>query len=269
LVTNPDSPDREAQITAARAEIDQIDMQILAAIGRRMALADVVAAAKDAAESPLRPAREVQLLRRLIEKPPPGMEREVVLLIWRALIGANLRRQRPLEVVIAGGLDAVRQFDAARAHFGPTIKISREPDVRTALIKIAESRDIAGMVPWPGAAGPGAWWGMMSESRFHGVMVGAALPMMAQEPEFALVASGLRLAPAGEDRTLLVGFDQRFRLTRALSEAGLTGRETARGANHAVLVTVDGFLAANDPRRDALAIAGLDGVRVVGTFSQL
>lgn len=261
-------PAQEALLASARAEIDAIDVDIAALIARRARAVGALSAAKTPQESALRPAREVQLVRRLIAGAPAEADADVIVAVWRTLIAASLKRQRPIEVVAAGGIDAVRQFDIARQHFGAQLRLTRQADVRAALLRVAEGPDVVAVLPWPGASGPGSWWAMLAESRFHGVAVAAGLPMQAGEPEAALVASRVPLEPAGKDRTLLIAFDRGFRLQRALQEAGLVGRELAR-ANEAVLVEVDGFMAGDDPRRSVLAKAGLDAVRVVGTFAPL
>ncbi len=254
-------------LAEARAEIDAVDLALLGLIARRGRAADVIAAGKDATASPLRPAREVALLRRVLAMAAPDVDPETLIWIWRGLIGANVRRQRALEVIAAGGLDAVRHMELARQHFGPLLKVTRESDVRAALSRVGP--DLVAVTPWPGASGPGMWWPALTESRFHAVSIVACMPMRGPEPEAALVAAGAPLEPSGSnDHTLLVGFDQRFRVERALSESGLTGRLLAR-ANASVLVQIEGFLAQGDPRRDALQLAGLDGARVVGTFSPL
>jgi chorismate mutase len=265
-VTEPLPPAGDP-LAAARAEIDAIDLALLGQIARRGRAADIIAANKDAEASPLRPAREAALLRRLLSAAPPDVDAEALIWIWRGLIGANIRRQRALDVVAAGGLDPVRHMELARLHFGPLLKVNRETDVRAALARVGP--DLVAVTPWPGASGPGMWWPALLETRFQAVAIVACLPMRAGEPEAALVASGVPLEPSGaNDHTLVVAFDQRFRVDKALADAGLTGRMLAR-ANASVLVQIDGFLGPNDPRRDALQMAGLDGVRVVGTFSPL
>jgi chorismate mutase / prephenate dehydratase len=254
-------------LAEARADIDGIDLALLGLIARRGRAADVIAAAKAAEASPLRPGREVALMRRILSSAAPDVDPETLVWVWRGLIGANVRRQRSLEVIAAGGLDAVRHMELARQHFGPLLKVSRESDVRAALSRVAA--DVVAVTPWPGASGPGMWWPALTETRFQGISIVACLPMRGAEPEAALVATGAPLEPSGaHDHTLLIGFDQRFRVEKALVEAGLAGRLLAR-ANASVLVQIDGFLAPGDGRRDALQTAGLDGARVVGTFSPL
>lgn len=254
-------------IAEARAEIDAIDTALLGLIARRARAADVIAAHKGADTSPLRPAREAALMRRVLQAAAPDVDAETLVWVWRGLIGANVRRQRALEVIAAGGLDPVRHVELARGHFGPLLKVARETDVRAALARV--SADVVAVTPWPGPSGPGMWWPALTETRFQNVSLVACLPVRGAEPEAALVATGAPLEASGAgDHTLLIGFDQRFRVDKALSEAGFTGRVLAR-ANASVLVQVEGFVAAGDPRRDALQTAGLDGARVVGAFSRL
>jgi chorismate mutase len=258
----------DARLAALRAEVDAIDDAMLALAMKRAGMARTLVSAKDASGSILRPAREVQILRRLIAASGDAMEPDAVVAVWRALIGVNLALQRPLEVIAAGAIDPVRQVDLARQHFGPQARISRAADMRAVLSRVAAQTDVAAVLPWPGASGPGSWWASLMESRFQPIQVVAGLPMRAGAPEAALVASGVKLEACGRDRTLIVAQDQHFRLSRALQEAGLTGRELAR-ANIAVLAELDGFVAQEDLRREALARAGLDGVRVVGAFAPL
>ncbi len=266
----PSSSGSDAAIARARAEIDRVDAALLDLIGARAEAVAALAAATDPMGSPLRPAREVALLRRLLAQAPKEVEPETLIWVWRGLIAASIRRQKPIEAIAAGGLDPVRQSELARLHFGPTAKISRESDVRVALSRVvaAENKDRVAVTPWPGASGPGMWWPVLTEGRFQTLSVVAMLPMRG-EPEAAVVTSGAPLEPSGaNDRALIVGFDQRFRLDRALAEAGLEGRLLAR-ANASVLVGVEGFLSPFDDRFKALQAAGLDGARVVGAFSPL
>lgn len=266
----PSASGSDAAIARARAEIDRIDAALLDLIGARAEAVAALAAAKDPTGSPLRPAREAALIRQLLAQAPKDVEPETLIWVWRGLIAASIRRQKPIEVIAAGGLDAVRQSELARLHFGPGAKISKESDVRVALSRVAaaENKDLVAVTPWPGSSGPGMWWPVLTESRFQSLSVVAMLPMRG-EPEAAVVTSGAPLEPSGAgDRTLIVGFDQRFRLDRAIAEAGLEGRLLAR-ANASVLVLAEGLVSASDDRFKALQAAGLDGARVVGAFSPL
>lgn len=264
------------QIDAIRAQIDAVDDAILDLVARRLSLAGSLAAAKAAERVgsglALRPAREVQLVRRMIAQAPAGMDPDLVVELWRALMSAGLRKQQSLEIVVAGGPEGPRLFDCARRHFGASARITRADDARTALTRAVSDPGCVAALAWPTLPGQGAWWPILNERRFHPLSVIAALPLRADpaapEPEAAVVAAGAALEPAGADQTLAVAFDPHHRVSRALNEAGLSGREVSR-ARETVLIRLDGFIAPADPRVPALMHAGLDGLRVVGSFARI
>ena len=141
---------------------------------------------------------------------------------------------------------------------------------QAALQKAAENPDsVVAVTSWPAAPGVGAWWPALSERRFHNLHIIAGLPLLGgtDEPEAALFAAS-QTEEAGNDVTILIAFDPHHRLQRALNENGLTGRELAR-AEPRVLVRVDGFIGLDDPRAAALSRAGLDSVRVLGSYARV
>ncbi len=265
----PDEPERSLE--AARAAIDAVDDRLLALIAERAALSAGVSAAKDAtaSASPLRPAREVAILRRLIAKAPEGADPVMVVEVWRALIADNLRRQKCVEVFTGGAIDAVRLFDMARRHFGAGAKISRAEDARATLTRMLETPAAAAVLPFPGKSGAGGWWPILAESRFRDAVIVAALPLRGDgEPEGAVVTIGAPLEKAGEDHSLVLAFDPHHKLVRALNEAHLKGAEVAR-VNATVLIRFDEFVGVDDPRLIPMAKAGLDGLRVVGCYARV
>jgi chorismate mutase / prephenate dehydratase len=220
---------------------------------------------------PIRPGREVALLRRLVAEAPAPLEREFVVEIWRAMIAASLRRQRMIDVVVGGGRgDPTRLFDIARRHFGARTRIKDLGEPQAALQKAAENPDtIVAVTSWPAAPGVGAWWPALSERRFHNLHLIAGLPLLgaAEEPEAAVFAAS-PTEEAGADITMLLAFDPHHRLQRALNEVGLNGREIAR-AEPRVLLRIDAYLGLEDVRVGALARAGLESVRVLGSYARV
>jgi chorismate mutase / prephenate dehydratase len=268
---NIDDSTPPRSLDSLRAEIDRVDDQVLALLGQRAAIVQGLRAAKGEAGPVVRPAREAALLRRLVSQAPPGVERSLILEVWRALIGASIRTQGEVEIVVAGATDAVRQFDLARRHFGAGAKISRAEDARAALARLIEGAPALAVLPWPGMTGPGGWWPILAESRFNKVGVLGALPIdsaQSEEPEAALVALEPVLEPAGGDSTFAIAFDPHYRLTRALADAHLPGKEAAR-ARTLVLIRLDGFVGAEDPRLASAVRAGLDGLRLIGCFARI
>jgi chorismate mutase / prephenate dehydratase len=265
------APPPSDPIETIRREIDGIDTTLLSLVAERLQLADKLVAAKaPQAGLPIRPGREVALLRRLAAAAPAPLERELVVELWRALIAATLRRQRVIDVAVGGGRNDPRLFDIARRHFGARTRIQHVGEPQAALQKAAENPDsFVAITPWPAAPGVGAWWPALTERRFHDLHLIAGLPLIggAEEPEAALFAA----APseeAGGDVTLLMAFDPHHRLQRALNEQSLVGKEVAR-AEPRVLVRVDGFIGVDDPRAHAMARSGLDSVRVLGSYARV
>ncbi len=256
-------------LEAVRAQMDAIDDRILDLVRERTQLADQVAAAKGPDGGlPLRPAREVRLMRRLIEK--GGADPELVIELWRALIAANIRRQGAVEVTVASVGDIVRPFDLARRHFGGATKITKAIDPRDALVKAVDQARTVAVLPWPAGGGVGMWWPMLTESRFHGLSIVAALPMYGAgaDPEAALVAPKVDLEAAGGDCTFGLAFDPHHRATRALAEAQLKGKETAR-VRETVLIALDEFVAKDDGRIGHAMRAGLEGFRIIGSYARI
>ena len=120
-----------------REAIDQTDDGILELIERRLKLAREMAAAKPVGEghSPLRPAREAAILRRLSERAqsasPPLIE-----IVWRELIGQGRQAQGPMRLVLFAREDTRLLEECARRHFSSAIKVewaqSREAAVEAA-----------------------------------------------------------------------------------------------------------------------------------------
>lgn len=215
-----------------RAEIDGIDKTLLSLLADRLRAVDKMGGLKPPEHGlPIRPGREVALLRRLVAEAPAPLEREFVVEIWRAMIAASLRRQRVIDVVVGGGRgDPTRLFDIARRHFGARTRIKDLGEPQAALQKAAENPDsVVAVTSWPAAPGVGAWWPALSERRFHNLHIIAGLPLLGgtDEPEAALFAAS-QTEEAGNDVTILIAFDPHHRLQRALNENGLTGRELAR-----------------------------------------
>lgn len=255
-----------------RAEIDGIDKTLLSLLADRLRAVDKMSGLKPPEQGlPIRPGREVALLRRLVAEAPAPLEREFVVEIWRAMIAASLRRQRVIDVVVGGGRgDPTRLFDIARRHFGARTRIKDLVEPQAALQKAAENPDsVVAITSWPAAPGVGAWWPALTERRFHNLHIIAGLPLLggSDEPEAAVFAAS-QTEEAGNDVTVLIAFDPHHRLQRALNETGLTGRELAR-AEPRVLVRVDGFIGLDDPRAAALSRAGLDSVRVLGSYARV
>ena len=186
-----------------RARLDVIDANLLALIDERAGLARDVAAAKAAAgdggKFGLRPGRETQLIRRLLDKPRDAAPASIVVRIWRELVGDSLSRQGPFHLSVFGGRDPIRAVDGARLRFGaaPPLRI-----VAKAEDALAAARTLGGVAVLS-LASDTPWWGrLLAEPKLK---VFAALPCLAAwGPTSALAVAEVEVEPTGDDRTFWV-----------------------------------------------------------------
>ena len=263
----PPGPD---PIALLRARIDEIDDAILGLIEERMAIAPQLRAAKNgkSGAAAMRPAREVEIIRRLMAKSGGKLDPDLIIDVWRILMSASLRIQTDLEVCFAGAMDMVRLNDLVRRYFGHVVRLTREGDARAALARAVDNPRVIAAVPWPGNNGSGNWWPCLTENRYQSLNLVTGLPLTG-EPEAALFGQGLaQEAAGGADETLAIAFDPFHKLTRVLNMSDLTGRELGR-ASEKLLFTMDGHVAPTDPRLVSAVRSGLDGLRVSGSYSRL
>ena len=101
------SPD--TSLDAIRREIDVIDDQILDLLGRRFAATGKVKATKSSdgsiASSPLRPAREAVMLRRLIARRGVAVSPETLVRLWRVILSASTQSQAPITLHVDGAVE--------------------------------------------------------------------------------------------------------------------------------------------------------------------
>lgn len=186
-----------------RGRIDAIDGELLRLLDERAALAKAVAEAKAAAGQGsrlgLRPAREAEILRRLLAEPREGATASLIVRVWREMIAESLRLQGPFHLTVWGGRDPGRASELARLRFGAA------PPLR----QVEKAEDAIAAAKAPGGVAvaaltrDSAWWGrLLAEPRLK---VFAALPCLAAwGPMSALAVGDVDVEPTGDDRTFWV-----------------------------------------------------------------
>lgn len=186
-----------------RQRIDAIDAELLRLVDERAGLARDVAAAKaaagDAGRFGLRPAREAQLLRKLLAAPRHAATPGLIVRVWRELIGESLATQGPFRLAVWGGRDAARTMELARLRFGaapPLVQVGKPEEA------LGAARQTGGVAVL-GLSNDTAWWGrLLAEPRLK---VFAALPCLAAwGPMGALAVAEVEVEPTGDDRTFWV-----------------------------------------------------------------
>ena len=248
--TNPLSASDSAppDLAQVRARLDVLDGQLLKLVDERASLANAVAAAKQAAgdadKFALRPAREAQVLRRLLATPRQGATEALTVRLWRELIGDSLARQGPFHLSVFGGADPARAVDQARMRFGnaPPIEMAATPEAA-----LASAKTLGGVAVLS-LASERPWWGrMLVEPE---VKVFAALPCLAQwGPTGALAAAQVEIEPTGADQTFWVtdAPRQSHAVIEALGRDGVAASLVA-DAGGLMLFSLAGFYMPNDER---------------------
>ncbi|RAK58821.1 chorismate mutase [Phenylobacterium hankyongense] len=241
-----------------RARIDAIDADMLRLVDERAGLARAVAAAKAAAGDlgfGLRPAREAQLLRRLLAQPRQGASAALVVRVWREMIGASLSLQGPFHLAVWGGRDPTRTVELARLRFGSAPALRHAAKAEDALAAARTPGGVAALALTPDTA----WWGrLLAEPKLR---VFAALPCLAAwGPTSALAVGEVPVEPTGDDVTFWVtdAGQSASAIEEALGRDGVAATPLVE-AGGLKLFALAGFYQAEDPRL-ARAPGRLSGV---------
>ena len=231
-----------------RARIDAIDAELLRLVDERAGIARVVAEAKRAAgdgdKFGLRPAREAQLLRRLLATPRQGASDALTVRLWRELMSDSLARQGSYHLSVWGAADPARTVELARARFGaaPAMARASRPEDALAAAKTLGGGGVLALVPDHG------WWGRLLAE--PGLAVFAALPCLAAwGPLSALAVARIEVEPTGADETFWVtdAAQPAAAIEDALSRDGVAARQLGYGGG-LKLFALAGFYQRNDAR---------------------
>jgi len=143
-----------------RAEIDRIDAAMHALLMERGEIINQLIATKRTAESgsAFRPAREADMMRRLVERHKGILPLDTAESIWRVIIATFTYVQAPFRVHadLAAGDAAMR--DSVRFHFGFTVPLVTHLGAAGVVAAVAASKGDLGLVPATAVAGSTAWW---------------------------------------------------------------------------------------------------------------
>ena len=144
-----------------RQEIDRLDEAMHGLLMERGEIIDRLIAVKKSQEtggSAFRPAREAEMMRRLVERHRGILPLDTVESIWRVIIATFTYVQSPFSVhadLTAG--DALIR-DSARFHFGFTVPFVPHMGASGVVAAVSESKGDLGLVPAFALAAAGAWW---------------------------------------------------------------------------------------------------------------
>jgi chorismate mutase len=151
-----DAPD----LGELRKEIDRIDETMHRLLMQRGEIIDRLIATKKTQESgsAFRPAREADMMRRLVQRHEGILPLDAAESIWRVIIATFTHVQSPfsLHADLSAG-DAMMR-DSARFHFGFTVPFVPHVGAAGVVEAVSESKGDLGLVPAFDTSRGGAWW---------------------------------------------------------------------------------------------------------------
>ena len=249
-----------------RRRIDEIDDRLQDLLIERVGIiADVAAHKRQAgAVAPHQPAREAEIIRRLVERGGSAFPPATLVRMWRELLAATVRLQGTFAVAVYAPPDKPGFWDLARDHFGSHTPMQAYGSAAQVIGAVIEGQGTVGVLPMPQEGDPDPWWRYMLSMREDAPHVIARLPFGARGNARTDGADALAIGrgapqPSGRDCTLIVTENaeriSRGRIVSLLSQLGLrcsllASCDHADGAN--CLIELDGFVPLADPRMATL-----------------
>jgi chorismate mutase len=251
-----------SDLKGLRRRLDEIDDKLQDLLIDRTQIVSLVAASKkDGSRPAYQPAREAEIIRRLVGRHRGAFPVPTLVRMWREMLAATVRLQSPFSVAVFTPPDQPGLWDLARDHYGSNAPMSAcgtESQVIRAVVGRMASIGVLGL---PKAGEPDPWWPHLLTTDDNAPRVVTRLPFgargnaRADADALAIGCGGPE--ESGLDRTLL-GAEcsaaiSEPQISDALAAAGLActslvcdGRRKA-----AYLIEVEGFVPISDKRLDA------------------
>ncbi|MET0877473.1 MAG: chorismate mutase [Tardiphaga sp.] len=151
-------PPAPPSLAVLREEIDSIDAQVHALLMARGDIIDRLISVKQTQEvgSAFRPAREADMMRRLVQRHRGILPIDTVESIWRVIIATFTYVQAPFSVHADLSLGESAMRDSARFHFGFTVPYVAHFSAAAAVEAVARSKGDLALVPATSSRAP--WW---------------------------------------------------------------------------------------------------------------
>jgi chorismate mutase len=153
-------PKKEVSLLDLRRNIDRIDESMHALLIERGEIIDTLIAVKKTQESgsAFRPAREADMMKRLVERHHGSLPFDTVESIWRVIISTFTYVQAPFAVHADLSTGDALMRDSARFHFGFTAPFVPHMGAASVVQAVTESKGDLGLLPAFAFAGGGPWW---------------------------------------------------------------------------------------------------------------
>jgi chorismate mutase len=151
-------PPATPSLSELRAEIDHIDSEMHRLLMERSDIIARLIKVKKTSESgsAFRPAREADMMRRLVERHRGILPLDTAESIWRVIIATFTYVQAPFRVHADVSAGEATMRDSVRFHFGFTVPLVAHMGPAGVTAAVAQSKGDLGLIPALGANR--AWW---------------------------------------------------------------------------------------------------------------
>jgi chorismate mutase / prephenate dehydratase len=244
-----------------RQRIDEIDDRLQDLLIERLDIVSSVAAHKQnlGGLAAHQPAREAEIIRRLIDRNAGMFPPATLVRMWRELLAATVRLQGAFAIAVYTGPETQGFWDIARDHYGSHTPMSAYRSTVQVIRAVTEGQAAVGVLPMPQDGDPDPWWRHLLSAHDNAPQIIARLPFGARGNARSDGADALAVGrgaqqETGQDRTLIAIENapdvSRGRIVATLSGLGLSctfmaSCEQAEGIN--TLIELDGFVPFSDP----------------------
>jgi chorismate mutase len=221
----------EDKLSSLRHEIDAIDNSIHDLIMKRTRVVERVREAKHGDKIKIRPAREAEILYRLLVRHEGHFPKQELARIWREMIVATLRFEGPFSVAVSIGDDGTGYWDLARDQYGSFTPMTRHVSTRGVVEAVRNQTATVGVLAMPRPDDTEYWWRLLVSEAPETPRIIARLPFIPGDNSNhlkgldALVICAVDQEKTGRDHSFLaIEADQEIgfgAIEGAMSQAGL------------------------------------------------
>ena len=257
-------PVTPSDLKGLRRRLDEIDDKLQDLLIDRAQIVSLVAASKKDGNRPAyQPAREAEIIRRLVGRHRGALPVATLVRMWREMLAATVRLQSPFSVAVFAPADRPGFWDLARDHYGSNTPMSAYDTVGQVISAVAGGTGSVGVLPLPKAGESDPWWPHLLSTDNDAPRVVARLPFgargnaRADTDALAIGCGGQQ--ESGLDRTLLgaeisTAVSQR-RISELLATLELACTFVCSDRGETVyLIEVEGFVPISDRRLDAFRL---------------
>ena len=273
-------PVTPSDLKGLRRRLDEIDDKLQDLLIDRADIVSLVAASKKDGNQPaFQPAREAEIIRRLVGRHRGALPVATLVRMWREMLAATVRLQSPFSVAVFVPADRPGFWDLARDHYGSNTPMSAYDTVGQVIRAVAGGTGSVGVLPLPKAGEPDPWWPHLL-SADGAPRVVARLPFgargNARAASDALAIGCGRQEESGLDRTLLGAECSAAisppRISELISTVGLVCTFVACSdrSKAVYLIEVEGFVSIAERRLEAFRSelgAALDRLLPLGGYA--